>query len=44
VVPKGGPVRAGLGGTGKYLGARGQGVQTPLPNGNIKNVLTLLAP
>jgi hypothetical protein len=44
VVPKGGSVRAVVGGTGKYLGARGQVVQTPLPNGNIKNVLTLLSP
>jgi hypothetical protein len=44
VVPKSGSVRAVVGGTGKYLGARGEVVQTPLPNGNIKNVLTLLAP
>jgi hypothetical protein len=43
VVPKGGSVRAVVGGTGKYLGARGQVVQTPLPSGNIKNVLTLLS-
>jgi hypothetical protein len=44
VVPKGGVTRAVIGGTGKYLGASGQVVQTPLANGNIKNVFTLLAP
>ncbi len=44
VVPKRGVTRAVIGGTGKYVGARGEVVQTPLPNGDIKNVLTLLAP
>jgi hypothetical protein len=44
VVPKGGVTRALIGGTGKYLGATGQVVQTPLSNGNIKNEITLLLP
>jgi hypothetical protein len=44
VLPKNGVIRAVIGGTGKYLGARGQVLQTPLRNGNIKNVFTLLSP
>lgn len=44
VVPKGGVTRAVIGGTGKYLGASGQVIQSPLPSGNIKNVITLLTP
>ena len=44
VVPKGGVTRAVIGGTGRYLGVSGEVVQSPLPNGNIKNVFTLLTP
>jgi hypothetical protein len=43
VVPKRGVTRAVIGGTAKYVGASGQVVQTPLPGGDIKNVITLLA-